>query len=266
MGRLGLGTRGDRPPGVHHVGAGPRPARRPQPRRPAGAGARAARQRVRAGHPVRRRGPLVRGRRAVPRLLAGRPRPDDCSSPASGATRTSATGGSTSERTRSSARPGHVRAGSWPSPRALLGDWLRLYQVHSLTPDSPLLTDAPLLAALAELRAGGVEVGVSTSGPRPERGDRAGARAFRRRRQAGHLGAGDLEPAGALGRPGARRGPRRPAAGSWSRRGRQRPAGRRRGRRRPLRAVADRYGVGPDAVAMGAGWPSRGATSCCPAR
>jgi aryl-alcohol dehydrogenase-like predicted oxidoreductase len=50
--------------------------------------------------------------------------------------------------------------------RALLGDRLRLYQVHSLTPDSPLLSDVALLDRLAALRDGGVEVGVSTSGPR----------------------------------------------------------------------------------------------------
>jgi aryl-alcohol dehydrogenase-like predicted oxidoreductase len=49
--------------------------------------------------------------------------------------------------------------------RALLGDRLRLYQVHSVTPDSPLLTDRPLLDRLAALRDSGVEIGVSTSGP-----------------------------------------------------------------------------------------------------
>jgi aryl-alcohol dehydrogenase-like predicted oxidoreductase len=49
--------------------------------------------------------------------------------------------------------------------RALLGDRLRLYQVHSVTPDSRLLTDEPLLRRLAGLRAEGVEVGASTSGP-----------------------------------------------------------------------------------------------------
>jgi aryl-alcohol dehydrogenase-like predicted oxidoreductase len=37
--------------------------------------------------------------------------------------------------------------------RALLGDRLTLYQVHSLTPDSALFTDAPLLAALTALAA-----------------------------------------------------------------------------------------------------------------
>lgn len=49
--------------------------------------------------------------------------------------------------------------------RALLGSRLALYQVHSLTPDSPLLGDRALLAALARLRADGVLIGLSTSGP-----------------------------------------------------------------------------------------------------
>jgi aryl-alcohol dehydrogenase-like predicted oxidoreductase len=49
--------------------------------------------------------------------------------------------------------------------RALLGDRLALYQVHSLTADSGLLDDPPLLAALASLREAGVILGVSTSGP-----------------------------------------------------------------------------------------------------
>src|SRR6202161_4217893 len=50
--------------------------------------------------------------------------------------------------------------------RALLGDRLTLYQVHSRALDSGLFTDAPLLAALARLRADGVIIGLSTSGPR----------------------------------------------------------------------------------------------------
>jgi aryl-alcohol dehydrogenase-like predicted oxidoreductase len=50
--------------------------------------------------------------------------------------------------------------------RALLGERLRLYQVHSVTPDSPLLADRALLRRLAALRADGIEVGASTSGPR----------------------------------------------------------------------------------------------------
>ncbi|SMF24154.1 aldo/keto reductase [Streptomyces sp. Amel2xC10] len=48
---------------------------------------------------------------------------------------------------------------------ALLGDRLDLYQIHSVTPDSPALTDQDLHGRLAEAAAGGVTVGFSTSGP-----------------------------------------------------------------------------------------------------
>jgi aryl-alcohol dehydrogenase-like predicted oxidoreductase len=48
---------------------------------------------------------------------------------------------------------------------ALLGDHLDLYQIHSVTPDSPALTDKALHAKLAEAAAQGVSVGFSTSGP-----------------------------------------------------------------------------------------------------
>ncbi|MEA5361324.1 aldo/keto reductase [Amycolatopsis sp., V23-08] len=56
-------------------------------------------------------------------------------------------------------------AAQWAETLALLGDRVRLYQVHSLTVDSPLFTDEPLIEALAELSANGVAVGFSTSGP-----------------------------------------------------------------------------------------------------
>ncbi|MEM7341154.1 MAG: aldo/keto reductase [Actinomycetota bacterium] len=49
--------------------------------------------------------------------------------------------------------------------RELLGDRLDLYQVHSVTPTSPVLGDGPLIDALHELRDGGVAIGISTSGP-----------------------------------------------------------------------------------------------------
>ncbi|MDX3238814.1 aldo/keto reductase [Streptomyces sp. ME03-5709C] len=49
--------------------------------------------------------------------------------------------------------------------RALLGDRLDVYQIHSVTPDSPALTDRELHARLARLAAEGVAVGLSTSGP-----------------------------------------------------------------------------------------------------
>jgi aryl-alcohol dehydrogenase-like predicted oxidoreductase len=47
----------------------------------------------------------------------------------------------------------------------LLGDRLDLYQIHSVTPDSPALTDKDLHARLAEEAAGGLSIGFSTSGP-----------------------------------------------------------------------------------------------------
>ncbi|MFB7458663.1 aldo/keto reductase [Streptomyces sp. NPDC056188] len=47
----------------------------------------------------------------------------------------------------------------------LLGDRLDLHQIHSLTPDSPALTDKELHARLAEAAAGGLTIGFSTSGP-----------------------------------------------------------------------------------------------------
>ncbi|MFF0463256.1 aldo/keto reductase [Streptomyces mexicanus] len=48
---------------------------------------------------------------------------------------------------------------------ALLGDRLDLYQIHSVTPDSPALTDKDLHARLAEAAAQGLTIGFSTSGP-----------------------------------------------------------------------------------------------------
>jgi aryl-alcohol dehydrogenase-like predicted oxidoreductase len=49
--------------------------------------------------------------------------------------------------------------------RARLGDRIALYQVHSATLESGLFEDQELLAALAQLRADGVLVGLTTSGP-----------------------------------------------------------------------------------------------------
>ncbi|MFD7701626.1 aldo/keto reductase [Streptomyces caelestis] len=48
---------------------------------------------------------------------------------------------------------------------ALLGDRLDLYQIHSVTPESPALTDKELHARLAEAAGEGLTVGFSTSGP-----------------------------------------------------------------------------------------------------
>jgi aryl-alcohol dehydrogenase-like predicted oxidoreductase len=52
----------------------------------------------------------------------------------------------------------------WTESRELLGDQIALYQVHSLTPNSPVFTDRLLQDALADLTDEGVRVGFSTSG------------------------------------------------------------------------------------------------------
>ncbi|GAB2724349.1 aldo/keto reductase [Kitasatospora kifunensis] len=49
--------------------------------------------------------------------------------------------------------------------RGLLGKRLDLYQIHSVTPDSPALTDTVLHHRLAQLATEGVLIGLSTSGP-----------------------------------------------------------------------------------------------------
>jgi aryl-alcohol dehydrogenase-like predicted oxidoreductase len=58
--------------------------------------------------------------------------------------------------------------------RELLGDRLDLYQIHSVTPDSPALTDRALLDRLAGLAAQGVGIGLTTSGPEQPAALRAG--------------------------------------------------------------------------------------------
>ena len=47
----------------------------------------------------------------------------------------------------------------------LLGDHLNLYQIHSVTPDSPALTDAETLRRLTAYKERGLLLGFSTSGP-----------------------------------------------------------------------------------------------------
>lgn len=53
----------------------------------------------------------------------------------------------------------------WEESAALLGERLRLYQVHSATLESGVLEDAGLHRALARRRDGGMLLGISTSGP-----------------------------------------------------------------------------------------------------
>jgi aryl-alcohol dehydrogenase-like predicted oxidoreductase len=50
--------------------------------------------------------------------------------------------------------------------RSMLGDYLRLYQIHSATLESGVLDNAEVLGELARLRGEGVKVGLSLTGPR----------------------------------------------------------------------------------------------------
>jgi aryl-alcohol dehydrogenase-like predicted oxidoreductase len=49
--------------------------------------------------------------------------------------------------------------------RALLGPWLRLYQIHSATRQSGVLDDPAVARELARLRGEGLAIGLTTSGP-----------------------------------------------------------------------------------------------------
>ena len=60
--------------------------------------------------------------------------------------------------------------------RSLLGDRLNLYQIHSVTPESPALSDQGLHRRLAALAAQGVRIGLSTSGAQQAEAIRAAMR------------------------------------------------------------------------------------------
>jgi aryl-alcohol dehydrogenase-like predicted oxidoreductase len=60
---------------------------------------------------------------------------------------------------------GHLRRQNAES-RATLGDRLRLYQIHSATLESHVLDDADVLTELGRLRADGLAIGLTVSGPR----------------------------------------------------------------------------------------------------
>ena len=53
----------------------------------------------------------------------------------------------------------------WQESRALLGAYVRLYQIHSATPASGVLDNQDVLAELANLKHDGVAIGLSVSGP-----------------------------------------------------------------------------------------------------
>jgi aryl-alcohol dehydrogenase-like predicted oxidoreductase len=49
--------------------------------------------------------------------------------------------------------------------RTVLKDELQVYEIHSVTPGSPVLSDAGVLDQLVRLRDGGLQLGVSVTGP-----------------------------------------------------------------------------------------------------
>lgn len=60
----------------------------------------------------------------------------------------------------------HLEA-QWPESKARLGRWLSVYQIHSATLESGVLSDGAVLDRLARLRdEDGVAVGLSVTGPR----------------------------------------------------------------------------------------------------
>jgi len=54
----------------------------------------------------------------------------------------------------------------WAESRGLLGNYLNLYQIHSATLESGVLTDRAVLEELARMRAQGVRIGLTLSGPK----------------------------------------------------------------------------------------------------
>ena len=54
----------------------------------------------------------------------------------------------------------------WRESRDILGDAIDLYQIHSATLDSGVLHNTRVLARLSDLKAEGVAIGLSVSGPR----------------------------------------------------------------------------------------------------
>lgn len=58
-----------------------------------------------------------------------------------------------------------VLKGQIKESRALLGDFLDLYQIHSATMESGVLENADVLSELARLRNTGLHIGLSVSGP-----------------------------------------------------------------------------------------------------
>ena len=53
----------------------------------------------------------------------------------------------------------------WVETRMNLGKSIDLYHIHSVTPDSKVLDDAEVIKELEAIKKGGIDIGISTSGP-----------------------------------------------------------------------------------------------------
>ena len=81
-------------------------------------------------------------------------------------TPTSGRGGWTRRFTKSRIPPVETLRRQIKETRALLGGWLRLYEIHSATLESGVLDDQDVLAGLVALRSEGLVIGLTVSGPR----------------------------------------------------------------------------------------------------
>ncbi|GAB3552609.1 aryl-alcohol dehydrogenase-like predicted oxidoreductase [Actinopolyspora lacussalsi] len=136
----------------------------------------------------------------------------------------------------------------WSASREALGEHLKLYQVHSLTTDSPLFEDAELQRELARLRDSGVLLGISTTGA----AQAAAIEAAWELRVGGEQLFGAVQATWNSLEPSAGRALSQAHEGGWRVLVKETLANGRLASRppEPLAAVAGRHGAGADAVAL----------------
>ena len=174
MTAVGLGLAALGRPGLHQPRPRRRPRRGPQRRRRCErAPTRCSTHAYAARRALLRRGALLRPGRGVPRRLAAQPRRR------AGVTVGSKWGYTYTADWRIDAAAHEVKDLSAATlrrqlaeTREHLGERLRLYQIHSATIESGVLEDAEVLDELAALRATGVAIGLTATGPRPGGDDR----------------------------------------------------------------------------------------------
>ena len=210
---------------------------------------RGARRGVGGRRALLRRGPLLRPRRGVPRLVADRPRAFGRGEVTRrfevGLHVHRRTGASTPRSTRSRTCRSTRCAARRPRPGRCSATRSALYQIHSATIESGVLEDRAVLDELARLRAGGLRHRLHVDRPAPGRDDRAGGG-----RPAPSTRAGDVEPAGPSAGPALAAAQRRRARGDHQGGGGQRPADRARRRPGAGRRWRGSWASTPDALAL----------------